>query len=258
MVSVLARVCRGLWLCLLVAGAGGAAAAPYDRAAEITQYLGLVQSDSVQSRRQAAADLAWVGLSDRRLFEPLADRLRRWQLAGSPAADTEEMLAYVAALGGSGLAEYRAVLQGLAAGKQAAVADAATAALAELDHSAAWNAIISDDARVSAQVPFPIALYLNMLESGDPGLVLRGAERVQAERLENEFVLRALERVLEQQYRDRDDEDWVAALGASCDALAYAGGPAYRKVLERVSRHAASKALRKRAAEAMRDWPAVR
>lgn len=261
MIPTWSRACRQwvvLLLLLLAAGARTASAAPYDRSAEIEQYLGLVVSESVQSRRQAAADLAWVGLSDRRLFEPLAARLRQWRQAGAPAGDNEEMLSYVGALGGSGLAEYRGLLQELAAGQPQPVADAATAALEELDYSTRWNTIISDDAHVSAQVPFPIALYLNMIQSGDPALVQRGAERVQAERLENEFVLRALETVLDAEYLHREQEEWVQALVAVCDAIAYAGGPAYRTVLERVARHAASRELRKSAARSMRDWPRVR
>lgn len=241
------------YLILSALYAGCLFAGPYDRSAEVDLYRGLLQSDKPYIRQQAAEDLSWVGLSDTALFDVLASRIRA-ELASPGGMSAEELFSAIAALGGSGQLEYQPLLQKLADSTRPGLAQAADRALLALDQSSRWNLMISDGSRVSQRVPFSIAMYLNMLAAQEPGLVQRGAQQIKLERLQNENVLNAMAERLQQGLEQEHDEAWLQAYASLCEALAYAGGPAYRKLLQQTAKSAADKELRKAAKGAIKTY----
>jgi hypothetical protein len=165
-----------LLLCAaLLLSATTASAATYEE--EVTQYKQFLNDKNYQN--PAFESLAWVGISDPQIFDPiehhLTDPAERAAIENGPHG--RDILGhYVRALGFSGQQKYVATLTALSS--DSALGRQAKMALEDLPLYQKWNPIISNRATFDPRYSDDVNRVLNMLHSDDFSLKRIGAKRV--------------------------------------------------------------------------------
>ncbi|QNM97403.1 hypothetical protein [Chitinimonas koreensis] len=196
-----------------VASALIAACAVFSTAATVEEdtdrYLKVVQGDVAQHALELQ-DMAWMGLSDPRLFDAIEQRL----LADHVAADRKEgkdgkldrlrIARYILALGFSGQSKYVPTLQKFRGDLD--YGRFAKDALEDMPVYAKWNPVISNRATFDPKLGDEANRAINMLRSDDMMLKRLGAKRVFFQ-VRDDAVLDVLAQQVEQNYMSTKDEN---------------------------------------------------
>jgi len=227
-----------------------------DRSNEVSQYAKLIGSTSESVRLAALTELAWIGLSDPALFSQVADQLQKKLTAKTLDNDLLETELLMAALSGSGLAQFEVLFSQI--GEQVKTKQlkaASDIAIEALVRSSQLNPIKSSDQYVSAQVPFSVAVFLNFIYADELAMKRQAAKIIGAERMTNYYVLKALEADINNNYLlENDSDEWAKTYLQMADVLIYAGGVGYAPLIRDVARHASNTRLRNGARELMRKY----
>jgi hypothetical protein len=221
-----------------------------DLAAERSRIEMLLRSPDLDTRKRGCQQIAYSGLTDVALFDPLER-----QLLADLAASKEKMLwtvpACTRALASSGNPKYRRTVErafylkpddGLAfRGMHQHIKNS----LDVMDKFAGWNAIINQSSSHVAGEPLAVTRVFNMLGSGDRHLVREGLKRLKKiapnypqayDRIEG-MLLKAVERAP----RSREEEDVHAWF---CKLLGQSKNPRYIRTLAHVERTSSSEKIR--------------
>lgn len=235
-----------LFLCAALLFSGVASASTYEQ--DVAQYTQIFNSNTYNV--EAIESLAWMGISDPAVFDPIAHHLtddadRNAILSGSHASDV--LGHYVRALGFSGNAKYIPVLNSLTSDPK--MGRYAKTALEDMASYQKWNPIISNRASFDARYSDDVNRVLNMLRSNDFSLKRIGAKRVYFAN-QDEVLLETLATEIEATYMkaDASNEDQIAWM---VKALGNAKHPKYKDFLEEIAQHATDKEVIKYAQRAL-------
>ncbi|HEY9034545.1 MAG TPA: hypothetical protein VIN71_11450, partial [Pseudomonadales bacterium] len=212
-------------------------------------------SESAEAQIDAADELAWLGLSDPRLFDIIEKNLK------AHAMDVDKPGANYAAWMAKGLAysgndKYRATLEDVAANAgHKNTRKHATNALELLAQHKRWNPIITGNGQAISGLSIEQTGYANMLKSGDYELQRIAAKRIYHERIRNSFLLGLLldetQKALAKEGMERDEADAAAHM---LKALATTSDPKYRALVEDTAANNKDKNLRKWAERYLKSY----
>ena len=236
----LALACLGL-LC-----ARAMAATPEE---DVQQFVDIF-AGPVEKHQEAVQALAWKGLSDPRIFDPLEKRI----LAEAPDArgfnrsDRNRVAHYIRALGFSGNQKYLSTI--LAYKDDREYERFSRVASEELIQYEKWNPIISNRATFDPKYSDDVNRVRNMLLSDDVVLKRLAAKRVFFANREPE-LLDLLADALKNNYRrgPRDNE-MVNTLGWLIKGVACTKDPKYVPLLLEVAENAPNKNVQRHAKDA--------
>jgi hypothetical protein len=194
--------------------------------------------------------LAWKGVSDPRVFDPLERRIaQRAEEGHNDRRVKNEVALYMRALGFSGQAKYRPLLEqyksDLDYGKYA------RDALAEQPNYQRWNPVISNRANFDPAYSDEVNRIRNMLLADDFDLKKLGAKRVYYEN-KDAVLLDVLAEQLRANYMTNEENKsdsvaWMAkALGSAHQAK-------YRPLIEEVATRASDNAIARHARKALKN-----
>jgi hypothetical protein len=217
-----------------------------ERSKEISQYTVLVASSTKNVRFAALRELAWIGLSDQVLFDLVANQLREKLAAKTLEIDLQETALLMAALSGSGLAQFDELFNQVAKKtKNKQLKAKVKIAKNGLVRSAQLNPKKNSDQYVNAQIPFSVAVFLNFIYADELPMKRQAVKIIGAERMTNHHILQALEIDISNNYlSENDDSDWATTYLQMCDVLVYAGGVGYGPLIKNVAHNAANERLR--------------
>jgi hypothetical protein len=197
---------------------------------DVQRYVALYKGDK-NLHNAASESLAWMGLSDPRLFDVIEQQLLADHAAARNDRHEQRRVAlYVRALGFSGQSKYVPTLTRFQS--DPAYQRFAKDALEDIPDYQRWNPVISDRSRFDPKQSDAVNRVLNMLRSDDMQLKRLGAKRIYFEN-HDEVLLDALAQELKAGYPkvEHANED---ALSWMVKALGRASGQKYRALFEEV------------------------
>jgi hypothetical protein len=207
---------------------------------DVQRYIGIFQAGADSDR--AADDLAWMGISDTRLYD-LIERQLLVDSRGTSRPERNHAARLIKALGFSGQPKYEATLNGLSEAYRRPV----ERALINLKLYEKWNPVIASRAGWDAKYPDDVNRVRNMLKSDDLRLQAVGAKRVFFAHSSETVLLDLLAERLRACYKTATDPDGVEAAGWMVNGLGKSASPDHRGVIAEVAAGAASDKLRSRA-----------
>ena len=200
---------------------------------DVNRYVQIFDGDS-SLHTAAVESLAWTGISDVRVFDPLERRiLNEAQQAASDGRKKDQIAYYLRALGFSGQPKYASTLAKFASdGPYERYAKTALLNLALYQN---WNPVISNRASFDPKYSDDVNRILNMLRSTDFQLKMIGAKRVFYSN-KDEVLLEMLAEQIRTTYTMNDPaiNDPIAWL---VKALGSAKQPKYQSLLQEVALH---------------------
>lgn len=143
---------------------------------DVQRYVAVFQGNDGSLHNKSVEDLAWMGLSDPRLFDVIERRLlAEHERARFERAEKDRVARYIRALGFSGQPKYVATISRFE--KDDVYHRYATTALQELPQYERWNPLISNRATFDPARSDDINRVMNMLRAEDLMLVRVGAKR---------------------------------------------------------------------------------
>ena len=190
-------------------------------------------SGETSRHNDSVEELAWMGISDPRVYDVIEQRLLREAQAARNDKDEKNRVArYIRALGFSGQSKYIATISKFSADK--VYERYANTALEDMPRYQAWNPVISNRSTFDAKYPDDVNRILNMLRSSDMRLKKIGAKRIYfAHR--DDVLLEALAKELQANYQRRDNDDVVDSVSWLVKALGNAKNPKYRPLIQEVA-----------------------
>jgi len=196
---------------------------------DVQRYIAVFQGSDAAEHNRAVEELAWMGISDPRLFDMLEQKILAENVAAaSTRAEKDRVARYVRALGFSGQEKYLPTLRRFA--DDAVYGRYARDALTQRPQYEKWNPIISNRATWDPALSDDDNRILNMLRSDDLLLMRVAAKRAYfapndrvlaqvAEQLRNRYA--TLDSIAEQvrQRYPTDKHSVFVELRASIDAL---------------------------------------
>ena len=166
-------------IALLLAVATGAQADQADLDAEMERYAKVFSGKSFSAKKQALDTLAWAGISDPRVYDPIeAELLAGYQIADSNKTKVDQM-SWLAkgGLGVSGNSKYTATLEKVLAGTPSKkLRKHVTTGIERIPKYAIWNPIISANLEQAASGRLGQSRTMNLLASDIPELFRAGAK----------------------------------------------------------------------------------
>jgi len=203
-----------------------------------------------EKHQEAVQALAWMGLSDPRIFDPLERRIlsENAEARGLNRADRNRIAHYIRALGFSGNPKY---LPTVLTFRQDNEYDRfSRVAAEELPQYQKWNPIISDRATFDPKYSDDTNRVRNMLLSDDLVLKRLAAKRVFFGTREPELIDRLAAALKENYQRGATDNEITNTLGWLIKGVACTGDPKYIPLLEEVAVNAPNKAVQRHAKDA--------
>jgi hypothetical protein len=200
--------------------------------------------------QEAVQALAWMGLSDPRIFDPLEQRV----LAESPTArgfnraDRNRIAHYIRALGFSGNPKYLPTILNFRDDKE--YERFSRVAAGELPQYQKWNPIISNRATFDPKYNDDVNRVRNMLLSDDVILKRLAAKRVFFAHREEELIERLADALKSNYRRDPEDAELVNTLGWLIKGVACTNNPKYIPLLDEVAENAPNRAVQRHAKDA--------
>ena len=143
---------------------------------DVQRYVAVFQGDDAALHNKSVEELAWMGLSDPRLFDLIERRLLAdHDRARNERAEKDRVARYFRALGFSGQPKYQPTLVRFTS--DAVYHRYATQALNDLPHYERWNPVISSRASFDPRLADDANRVRNMLRAQDLLLVRVGAKR---------------------------------------------------------------------------------
>ena len=236
---------KRLFACLLsLCMAAAAAAASLEE--DVQRYIALFQGSDTAAHNKAVEELAWMGLSDPRIFDPLEKRiLAEHRAVQDNRGEKDRVARYIRALGFSGQEKYLSTLQSFIGNP--VYERYAKDALQQQPDYRRWNPIISSRAAFDPKLSDDDNRVMNMLRSDDVMLMRIGAKR--AYFAPNDQALALIAEHVRSHYSQSDPERadavaWmVKALGKTAT---------YDELLEQVKAYAPDRKVRNAADSALR------
>ena len=210
------------------------------------EYLRVFQSGLKIEKQNAAASLAWAGISSPKLF----DLIEKEVLDNYQSASSRNSVAYVAwmikALSFSGNEKYRATLGKVVTETKARkLRKYGTYALEQLSLYKKYNPIIAPKAWPEHKHPSLNQRLINMLKSNEYELI-----RIAAKQINNEYnyqpeLLAAVDQAIKAHYKTVNDPLSVDAIAWACRSIAGSRDEQYKAIIEEVSKNALNRKLRK-------------
>ena len=238
MYSRLALVAPLVMIAALLSFASGARADQADLDAEIERYAKVFSGTSYSAKKQALDVLAWAGISDPRVYDPIEAEL----LAGYQNADADksriDQMSWLAkgGLGVSGNSKYIATLEKLQAGPSKKLAKHAGTGIERIPKYAKWNPIISANLEQAPSGRLGQSRTMNLLASDIPELFRAGAKITRKNYSDDEEVLAAVNASLLANYdRNLSNKVQVDGVNHLIRTLGEAGNSTYRSTLDKVA-----------------------
>ncbi|MBV8636164.1 MAG: hypothetical protein JO002_16845 [Burkholderiaceae bacterium] len=182
-------------------------------------------------RIKALDDLAWKGISDPRVFDPIEKAVLAELDPGASGGDRELVQQEIRALSFSGQSKYLDTLQKAAADMH--YSRYGKTALNELYSYARWNPIISNRATWDPKNSDDDNRLLNMLHSSDLVLKRVAGKRVYFEN-KDPVVLEAVAADIKAEFRNKHSGDEADGLAWLVKGLGSSGDVQYRPLMEEV------------------------
>jgi hypothetical protein len=204
----------------------------------------------VEKHQEAVQALAWMGLSDPRIFDPLEQRvLKEGPTArGIQRAERNRVAHYIRALGFSGQPKYLATIVKFRHDNE--YDRFARVASEELPQYEKWNPIISNRATFNPKYGDDANRVRNMLLSDDLVLKRLAAKRIFFANREEELVERLAAALKDNYRRGPDDAEITNTIGWLIKGVACTKDAKYIPLLEEVAANAPNKAVRRHAKDA--------
>ena len=201
----------------------------------------------------AVRTLAWMGVSDARVFD-VVERLLRADAGAAAGNRTEQdrVAHYVRALGFSGNPKYMPTLQGYAGDRT--YGRAAANALRDFPQYERWNPIISNRAGFDPKLSDDVNRVMNMLAADDLQLKGLGARRIYHAPHHEEVLLERLAQEAKANYTKSGDPESSDAIAWMLKALGSARNPKYVALLEEAARGASDRRIRNGAAAGLKYY----
>jgi hypothetical protein len=218
---------------------------------DVQRFIAIFQQSDATAQNRAVEDLAWMGLSDLRLFDPIEQRiLAEERAARESRAEKDRIARYMRALGFSGRPKYRSTLNRFTLDQ--VYMRYADQAIKDLPYYQRWNPIISARADWDPNLSDEANRVMNMLRSDDLLLQRIAAKRVWFG-IQDEPALDLLAARL----RDAYPKEWQGEEADSVAWMAKALGRAdkgkYRSLLDEVVAGSPTRGVRNQAASALRQ-----
>lgn len=198
---------------------------------DVARYIKIF-SGTTSTHNDAVESLAWMGISDTRLFDLIEKRLLEESEAAKNERYTKDRVArYIRALGFSGQTKYTPTLNKYLSDR--VYERYAKDALKELPDHQAWNPIISNRAVFDPRYSDDVNRVLNMLRADDLLLKKIGSKRVFFA-VQDEVVLDTLASELKANYM-RNEPAYSDAIAWMVKALGSTKNPKYRPLLQDVA-----------------------
>ena len=217
-------------------------------AAEIERYAAIFGGSDFDRKRKAIPSLAWSGISDGRVYQPIADELM--QDYRTPDSDRAKQLGALAgALAYSGDAAFLPYLEAVASGATVpALQQAGQRALDSLPRYTAWNPVILAGIDQPGAGSLDAMRTRNMLQADIPVLVTAAAERVYADFPGDPQQLTSAHQSLSRHRHAADtDPEWVEALDTLMKVPANSGNQHYYPSLAHIAQTTTNPDLARRA-----------
>ncbi|MBS0309479.1 MAG: hypothetical protein JSS58_11005 [Proteobacteria bacterium] len=221
------RILTLILAAMLLSGSAQAATADEDVARYVTIFNG-----ETGAHNDAVESLAWMGISDTRLYDVIEKRLLDESEAAKNDKYAKDRVArYIRALGFSGQAKYLPTITRYLTDR--AYERYAKVAQKELPQYQVWNPIISNRANFDPKNSDEANRVLNMLRADDFALKKIGAKRVYFA-TQDDAVLEVLAQNLRANYM-RNDRVYSDDIAWMVKALGMARNPKYRPLIEEVA-----------------------
>lgn len=226
----MALIVRKFLSCLLLLCSTLAVAASNEQ--DVARYIDIFKGNDATQHNNAVESLAWMGLSDARLFDVIEQRLLAEHEAVIRDRDEKNRVArYIRALGFSGNAKYLPTISRFVGDRT--YDRYARTALQDHPNYSRWNSIISDRSTFDPTLNDEANRVINMLRADDFLLKRIGAKRVYFKNREPQ-VLAVLEAQLLASHtiQDKDASDAIAWMAK---ALGETGDQRYIPLLQQAS-----------------------
>jgi hypothetical protein len=239
------KIFATLLFAMFVAGAAHAATVDED----VNRYVQIFDG-SASVPTEAVESLAWMGLSDPRLFDVIERRvLQDAEAARNDRRKKNEIGLFIRGLGFSGNPKYlptiRAYLQDVGYARDA------KKAMADMQDYEQWNPVISRRAGFDPQYSDEVNRILNMLRADDFMLKRIGAKRVYF-RNKEDVLLNVLEQQVRSNYtRNDSDDEVIDVIAWQVKALGSAKQEKYRPLLQEVAAQAKNSKIAKYASKGL-------
>jgi hypothetical protein len=201
----------------------------------------------------AVRTLAWMGVSDARVFDVVEQLLKSdADAARGNRIEQDRVAHYVRALGFSGNAKYMPVLQSYVGDRT--YERAANNALRDFPSYQKWNAIISNRAGFDAKYSDDVNRVMNMLAAEDVQLKGLGARRIFHAPHHDEVLLERLAQEAKANYARSADPETSDAIAWMLKALGSARDPKYAALLEEAAKGAPDRKIRNGAAAGLKYY----
>jgi len=221
---------------------------------EIKSYQQTFTSDSFVSKKKAIGELEWAGLSDERVYEPLAELILA-DIMTTDKATVKQLTYYIKGLSFSGNERYSAVLKKVvneASNKH--LIKHSLKALDRIEDHVKWNPVISNALDKADAGDNNRQRVKNMLSSNMAELQRVGAKRVYYAFRNDAELLESVKSLLLAGYKTTEkDKIHIDLMAWLCKALGASGDVAYQEVLQEVADNAGQKKVRKHAKKALRS-----
>lgn len=192
--------CRLAIAALCFAASAGAATLEED----VQRYIAVFQGSDAAAHNKAVEELAWMGISDPRLFDMLEQKILAEHVAAAETRHEKDRVArYIRALGFSGQEKYVPTLRRMEAND--IYGRYARDALIQRPQYEKWNPIISSRASFDPQLSDDDNRVMNMLRSEDLMLMRIAAKR--AYFAPNDRVLAQMAEQVRKHYRTVEPEN---------------------------------------------------
>jgi hypothetical protein len=222
---------------------------------EIKHYAKIFSGNSFEAHRGAIGDLAWLGISDARVYDPLEKKVLE-KYMDDDKHTVEAVSWYVKGLALSGKNKYRATMEKvLAESNSKKIKKHTTKALDRLENYINWTPIISAGLKGAPAGQLGIKRAHNMLKSSILELQRTGAKRIFYEyNTEQELLEVAKDTLLASYKSSNTDKLWIDTMAWHCKALGSSGDEKYRAILEDVLANASNSKLKKYAKKSLKSF----
>jgi len=245
----------GVWF--VWSGAALAMDGEFDRSADVSKFMDIVQNGTRLNMTRAAKDIYVSGIADPALAAALSERLLRdyQSLGKTNRGDTQYGAWMVKALASTGIEQYATTIEQVRKGAAAgAVKMECKEELEKLAWHKAKNQVMNSRANHVDGGNERVSQLLNLIKSDDFSFKQFAADRVSWEKLLDERVLDEMAAQLLRYMNEKGRDSSRAqskALGLYAKLLGYSGLAKYREPLQQVLDSDASMLLKKHAKEAL-------
>ncbi|TCS36247.1 hypothetical protein EDC30_10764 [Paucimonas lemoignei] len=198
---------------------------------DVARYIQIFNSDT-HAHQEAVESLAWMGLSDTRLFDVIERRVKDEADRFRNNKDEKNRVArYIRALGFSGQSKYEPTIRQYLADRT--YERYAKTALEDMDDYRKWNPIISNRASFDPRYSDDVNRVMNMLKSDDPLLKRVAAKRIYFAH-QDDVLLELLAKDLKAAY-PKADTTYSDATSWMVKALGNAKNPKYRPLIQEIA-----------------------